>query len=163
MSSNNPSVSHSLDSSLYTRELHLKGWERGCSEFHFIRKGFHGYKAHKHPPTKLPCVKGSEAASREWMTTRCVVRAAMWPSRSETWRASVRVWGIVSSLNCNLSLLKHRSVMPSDVLVLCVFNYVWNVAIECLADFIKYIAVISDHLIFVVAIYCVIYDSCSFG
>ena len=73
--SNNPSVSHSLDSSLYTRELHLKGWERGCSEFHFIRKGFHGYKAHKHPPTKLPCVKGAVA---------------------------IGDWGIVSSLNCNL-------------------------------------------------------------
>jgi len=32
---NNPSVSHSLDSSLYTRELYLKGGERGYSEIFF--------------------------------------------------------------------------------------------------------------------------------
>ncbi len=44
-------------------------------------------------------------------------------------------WGRLNTpINCNLSLLKHRSVMPSDVLVLCVFNYVRNVAFECLAD-----------------------------
>ena len=37
---NNPSVSHSLDSSLYTRELYLNGGERGYSEVFFKFKRF---------------------------------------------------------------------------------------------------------------------------